>query len=176
MSEFKEFRKIPVIIEAVQWLGHESNIEMVSRHDRWSDLKDFKSCKNCKKPREVHGWVDTLEGGHIVCPGDWIIKGIKGEHYPCKPEIFELTYQQVSSQPWQPATPEMLINDSRRAGKRYWWVNIMNRKVEYLNFKEVIKTRKSDVFVFYGTQRLVSLDLEGIKIQQAPAPPDREEE
>jgi len=33
------------------------------------------------------------EGGHIVTPGDWIITGVAGEHYPCKPDIFELTYE-----------------------------------------------------------------------------------
>ena len=42
-----------------------------------------------------HGWVDTLEGGHIVCPKDWIITGVNGEHYPCKPDIFEMTYEAV---------------------------------------------------------------------------------
>jgi hypothetical protein len=42
-----------------------------------------------------HGWIETLEGGHIVCPGDYIITGIKGEHYPCKPDIFEATYEKV---------------------------------------------------------------------------------
>ena len=41
------------------------------------------------------GWIATLEGGHIVSPGDYIIKGIKGEHYPCKPDIFEATYEKV---------------------------------------------------------------------------------
>jgi hypothetical protein len=40
-----------------------------------------------------HGWIDTLEGGHNVCPGDWIITGVKGEHYPCKPDIFAATYE-----------------------------------------------------------------------------------
>lgn len=42
-----------------------------------------------------HGWIDTLEGGHVVCPGDWIIRGIKGENYPCKPDIFAETYELV---------------------------------------------------------------------------------
>jgi len=41
----------------------------------------------------VHGWIDTLEGGHIVCPGDWIITGVAGENYPCKPKIFAATYE-----------------------------------------------------------------------------------
>jgi hypothetical protein len=43
-----------------------------------------------------HGWIDTLEGSHIVCPGDWIITGVKGEHYPCKPDVFQATYEAVA--------------------------------------------------------------------------------
>ena len=50
-------------------------------------------CKYCDDIMHNHGWIDTLEGGHIVCPGDWIITGIQGEHYPCKPDIFEATYE-----------------------------------------------------------------------------------
>lgn len=38
-------------------------------------------------------WIETLEGGHVVTPGDWIITGVKGERYPCKPDIFEMTYE-----------------------------------------------------------------------------------
>lgn len=40
--------------------------------------------------------IDTLEGKHEVTPGDWIITGVKGEKYPCKPDIFEMTYEKVS--------------------------------------------------------------------------------
>ena len=40
-------------------------------------------------------WIETLEGGHIVSPGDYIITGVKGEKYPCKPDIFEATYESV---------------------------------------------------------------------------------
>jgi hypothetical protein len=43
-----------------------------------------------------HGWIDTLEGGHTVCPHDWIITGVTGEKYPCKPHIFEATYEAVA--------------------------------------------------------------------------------
>ena len=43
-------------------------------------------------PSHDHGWLDDSEGGYIVCPGDWIIRGVKGEYYPCKPDIFEQTY------------------------------------------------------------------------------------
>jgi len=50
----------------------------------------------CQHPVANHGEIDTLEGVHIVCPGDWIITGIRGEHYPCKPDIFEATYESVT--------------------------------------------------------------------------------
>ena len=40
-------------------------------------------------------YVETLEGRHGVRPGDWIITGIKGERYPCRPDIFEATYEPV---------------------------------------------------------------------------------
>jgi len=50
-------------------------------------------CTHCKTRMHEHGWIDALEGGHNVCPGDWIIKGVNGEFYPCKPDIFEKTYE-----------------------------------------------------------------------------------
>ncbi len=40
-------------------------------------------------------WLDTLEGKFTVHSRDWIITGVKGEHYPCKPDIFEMTYEEV---------------------------------------------------------------------------------
>ena len=40
-------------------------------------------------------WVDTLEGGHVVTPGDWIATGIQGEHWPIKADIFAATYEAV---------------------------------------------------------------------------------
>jgi len=42
-----------------------------------------------------HGWIDTPEGGHTVCLGDWIITSVKGEHYPCKPDVFAATYEEM---------------------------------------------------------------------------------
>ena len=54
-----------------------------------------RQCEKCGQIMHKHGWIDTLEGGHIVCPGDWIITGVNGEHYPCKPDIFEMAYEPV---------------------------------------------------------------------------------
>jgi hypothetical protein len=53
-------------------------------------------------------YIDTLEGPHIVTPGDWIITGVKGEKYPCKPDIFEATYEPADSTPPRaPSTGEV---------------------------------------------------------------------
>ncbi len=43
-----------------------------------------------------HGWLETLEGGHRVCPGDRVITGVEGEKYPIKPDIYEKTYESVN--------------------------------------------------------------------------------
>lgn len=97
------FRKIPVTIEAHQWFkngdhpkdGDPSREGAVVRYFRHPGIPGDRPCKHCGKRMHDHGWIDTLEGGHIVCPGDWIITGVKGEHYPCKPDIFAATYELV---------------------------------------------------------------------------------
>lgn len=53
-------------------------------------------CGQCGNTMHDHGWIDTLEGGHVVCPGDWIATGAKGEHWPIKPDIFDATYEPVA--------------------------------------------------------------------------------
>lgn len=85
----KRYRKKPVIIEAIQWFKDEDHPSVIPSMD------DDAKCEKCNIVMKDHGWIDTLEGGHIVCPGDWIITGIKGEFYPCKPDIFEATYDLV---------------------------------------------------------------------------------
>ncbi len=84
------FRKKPVVVSASQWFEvspERPEVELV-RH-----TAPDRSCEHCGKSIMIHGWIDTLESGHVVCPGDWIITGVKGERYPCKPEIFALTYE-----------------------------------------------------------------------------------
>ena len=67
----------------------EGNLVQYFRHP---GVEGPTECKHCGRIMHEHGWIDTLEGGHIVCPGDWIITGVQGEYYPCKPDIFEKTY------------------------------------------------------------------------------------
>ena len=73
----------------------------VVRYFRHPDVPGDRECLYCGKSMHEHGWVDPcknrvidpIEGGHIVCPGDWIITGSQGEYWPCKPDIFEATYE-----------------------------------------------------------------------------------
>lgn len=84
-----KFRKKPVVIEAIQWSG--------SKHQLPTLIQDF-GCKcfgNTGPDGIIRLVIPTLEGDMRVEPKDWIIKGVKGEFYPCKPEIFEMTYEKV---------------------------------------------------------------------------------
>ena len=106
-----KYRKKPVVIEATQWFkngdhpddgtetfiapsdGREYRCEgKVVRYFRHPEISGEQLCSKCGIRLHEHGWIDTLEDGHNVCPGDWIIKGVKGEFYPCKPDIFAATY------------------------------------------------------------------------------------
>ncbi len=69
----------------------------VVRYFRRPDVPGRRSCEHCGLAMDDHGWIDTLEGGHTVCPGDWVITGVKGERYPCKPHIFAATYELVEA-------------------------------------------------------------------------------
>jgi hypothetical protein len=114
-----KWRKKPVVVEATQWFKNGdhpldytekrdgSQSPEYRRHENWEGeiVRYFRhpdkayagerQCEKCGEIMHKHGWIDTLEGGHIVCPGDWIITGVKGEHYPCKPDIFLATYEPV---------------------------------------------------------------------------------
>ena len=94
-----KYRKKPVVIEALQWNGE--------------NLRQIRTFIDGKEPITdravaVDAWdryenmiardgliIRTLEGQHIATIGDFIIKGVKGEFYPCKPDIFEATYEPV---------------------------------------------------------------------------------
>ncbi len=112
-----KFRKKPVIIEAHRWYkngdhpddncrvicrsGEDTNFlseGKVVRYYRTPDMDGKFRCSKCNQIMHKHGWIDTLEGNHIVCPGDWIITGVAGERYPCKPEIFKATYEPVTDE------------------------------------------------------------------------------
>ena len=86
-----KFKKKPVIIEAIQLT--DNNVQEV--YD-FMDLKgNYPETGHGIDPSDGKFKITTLEGIHTANINDWIIRGIKGEYYPCKPDIFEATYDEV---------------------------------------------------------------------------------
>lgn len=117
-----KFRRKPVIIEAVRWRGHQHlgitsepadqpvEITAENMHNiRWEPLpewlpKPLRTVDEAGTTAATPGSVTrdgeclliaTLEGVMRAEPGDWIIQGVKGELYPCKPDIFAMTYEAI---------------------------------------------------------------------------------
>lgn len=92
-----------MIIDATQWfrVGDHANVSGRTIPEYYSHII---RCGKCGHRIESHGDIKTLEGkgaAQEVCPGDWIITGVKGENYPCKPDIFAATYDEAIEEPAQ---------------------------------------------------------------------------
>lgn len=87
------YKKKPVVVEAIQ-LTKDSFYEVCEflGIPKIAGVEPVKSEGQVIHPGVVYIDIDTLEGAMRASEGDWIIKGIKGEFYPCKPDIFEATY------------------------------------------------------------------------------------
>lgn len=91
----KKFRKKPVIVEAIQWINTPNNFTEILEWSNykvisaspliWTDKENVDQCLQ----------IETLEGCMLADLNDWIIKGVNGEFYPCKSDIFEKTYELV---------------------------------------------------------------------------------
>lgn len=97
-----KYRKLPVVIEAFQMTPErrQDNSEWPQwLHEAWNaGFETPGSIWPAKKYGLSEGeelGIRTLEGAHLVSFGDWIIQGVKGELYPCKPDIFDKTYEAV---------------------------------------------------------------------------------
>lgn len=97
MSTIKTYRKKPVEIQTVVWMGNNlvevteftQSRKVDALHPRWDDYVNAVS--------ENGLTINTLEGKMKASIGDYIIKGVAGEYYPCKPDIFNRTYEEVSN-------------------------------------------------------------------------------
>lgn len=85
-----KYRKLPVVIEAMQFTDENKN--QVFNWITGNHYPDFEEPETRNKPIIR---IDTLEGEMTAKLGDYIIKGVNGEFYPCKPDIFEKTYEPV---------------------------------------------------------------------------------
>ena len=96
-----KYRKKPVVIEAIQWT-RENDIEL----ERWLCQEESVEIEIDNHPYKSGVYVSfidkitikTLEGEMKASKGDYIIKGVNGEFYPCKPDIFEKTYELVEEE------------------------------------------------------------------------------
>jgi hypothetical protein len=91
-----QYRKKPVIVEAIRYNNlNLSEIEQFVGYPLIQQLESETAYLAGIAPPSFSITIPTLEGDHKAMPGDFIIKGIKGEFYPCKPDIFEATYEKA---------------------------------------------------------------------------------
>ena len=96
----RQYRKKPVIVEAVQLdnINAPSVVRWIGEDKAKMNLGSNEAWKLGKAPPIFSVTICTLEGDMKSMPGDYIIKGVNGEFYPCKPDIFEKTYEAVEPQ------------------------------------------------------------------------------
>jgi hypothetical protein len=110
-----KFRKKPVEIEAVQlcWKTWNEVCEflgdIISERNPGREIPESEVSDTCGEqgPMFIALTIPTLEGDHVAKHGDWIIRGIKGEFYPCKPDIFAATYEPAD----KPTSAELELAD-----------------------------------------------------------------
>lgn len=92
MKQPLKYRKKPVVIEAMRFYADELVMAEVAR---WCGGR-IRSEAKASDPTDVAYWIDipTLEGVMTANWGDYVVKGVQGEFYPCKPHVFEATYEQ----------------------------------------------------------------------------------
>ncbi len=86
ISKSMKFRKRPIVVDAFQWNGERP---LPAPLEEYRDAYDL--------PVKDKSVINTLEGRLLVSKGDWVIRGVRGEYYSCKPDIFEQTYQKVKN-------------------------------------------------------------------------------
>ena len=87
-----KYRKKPVVIEARQWDGTPESSGDIGDWIGWGNLDVLDG----RTPPQLS--IETLEGWITASIGDWIIRGVQGEFYPCKPDIFDATYEAVQKE------------------------------------------------------------------------------
>ncbi len=106
----KQYRKKPVVIEAMQWDGSATSatpvINWILEHDGTATYHEHLMDGDFIAHPDPYLHIKTLEGVITASANDFIIRGVKGEFYPCKPDIFEETYEAVEEGSVNPLTDE----------------------------------------------------------------------
>jgi hypothetical protein len=132
MNKVSKYRKKPVVIEAMEWDGtSESAIAIIN----WAN-KSPGSIKYYSADESARGFVElvvpTLEGDMVARPGDFIIRGVQGEFYPCKPDIFRETYEDPDVKGGELTNEEKMERLKKAVLKlMHWSGNDMTDLIEY---------------------------------------------
>ena len=157
-----KYRKKPVVVEAIQWNVPDENGKVKLAKDckdhpkvrptSYLEVSEMLGTAGCSQEQPYWDWsvmgvIDTLEGKHIVRPGDYIIKGVKGEFYPCKPDIFEMTYEKADSKNLNHRSKESIQFIAETAGvDEETVVKVLQAEDEYISYiLKVISGGKSEV-------------------------------
>lgn len=92
----KKYRKKPIVLEAERWPGFDTlnTIPIKITCHKESPGHQTK-CEHCDKPMNIHGSINSFNVTYVICPGDWIFKGVNGDFYPVKPSVFKAMYEEV---------------------------------------------------------------------------------
>ncbi len=105
-----KYRKKPVVIEAMQWDGTPEGATPIINwilegggtaryyEEQRRGISPFRPGDTNSVVTPAHIIINTLEGAMQTLPADWVIRGVQDEHYPCKPDIFEATYEPVEDE------------------------------------------------------------------------------
>ena len=145
-----KYRKKPVVVEAIQWNVPDENGKVKLAKDckdhpkvrptSYLEVSEMLGTAGCSQEEPYWDWsvmgvIDTLEGKHIVRPGDYIIKGVKGEFYPCKPDIFEQTYEKADSENLTPRSKGIIQFIAETAGvDKETVVKVLQAEDEYVSY------------------------------------------
>lgn len=117
---WRKYRKLPVVIDACRFGTADTIPDDFPVRPAPENKRAI--CRICNERMSCHGTIETLEGTMLVCPGDWIIRGVNCEIYPCKPEIFEKTYELTERRErWREKVGGMLVR------LKHWLIAYLER-------------------------------------------------
>lgn len=127
------YRKKPITISAIQYTATPENL---------LDIREF---TGMELPVSTDLVIKTLEGEMLASPGDWIIKGVNGEFYPCKPDIFAKTYEQLDSSKMDFGVALANLHLGRKVRRSGWngkgmYVTLMPGYPDGIEVNEVTRT------------------------------------
>lgn len=158
MSEHEKYRKKPIVIDAYQWKQVSEYKEGVERdvdYYRTPDLDGQNKCSCCSVIMHYHGWIDNSQGGYIVCPNDYIITGIDGKKYPCKPDIFLASYESVNED-----ENRKTVSEKISLSQMFKKIGNENLKFQMLGSSLIkVYQKKDHAEITFGTQAISATEI-----------------